>query len=64
MEVFRLSRGKYAIPLSGKGAAFKAASWDSAEVELIYTAGNKSFSMSEVAVHLTLGTFPDHYFHL
>lgn len=58
MEVFRLSREKYARPLSGKGAAIKGARWNSAGVELIYTAANRSLAMAEVAVHLTLGTIP------
>lgn len=61
MEVFRLSREKYAISLSGKGAAIKGARWNSAGVELIYTAGNRSLAMAEVAVHLTLATLPDDY---
>ena len=61
MEVFRLSREKYAVPLSGKGAGIKGARWNSAGVELIYTAGNRSLAMAEVAVHLTLATLPDDY---
>ena len=61
MEVFRLSREKYAQPLSGKGAALKGARWNSVGVELIYTAGNRSLAMAEVAVHLTLATLPDDY---
>ena len=61
MEVFRLSREKYAIPLSGKGAAIKGARWNSAGVELIYTAENRSLAMAEVAVHFTLATLPDDY---
>lgn len=64
MEVFRLSREKYAIPLSGKGAAIKGARWNSTGVELIYTAGNRSLARAEVAVHLTLATLPDDYFML
>jgi RES domain-containing protein len=61
MEVFRLSRQKFAVPLSGKGAAIKGARWNSAGVELIYTASNRSLAMAEVAVHLTLATIPDDY---
>ncbi|MEO7316555.1 MAG: RES family NAD+ phosphorylase [Ginsengibacter sp.] len=64
MEVFRLSREKYAVPLSGKGAAIKGARWNSTGVGLIYTAGNRSLAMAEVAVHLTLATLPDDYFML
>ncbi len=61
MEVYRLSREKFASPLSGKGAAIKGARWNSAGVELIYTAKNRSLAMAEVAVHFTLATIPDDY---
>lgn len=61
MEVFRLSREKYATPLSGKGSALKGARWNSVGVELIYTAANRSLAMAEVAVHFTLATLPDDY---
>lgn len=61
MEAFRLSRAKHAEPLSGKGAALKGARWNSAGVELIYAAMNRSLAMAEVAVHLTLATIPSDY---
>ncbi|NUM80765.1 RES family NAD+ phosphorylase [bacterium] len=61
MEVFRLSRQKFANRLSGQGSAIKGARWNSIGVELIYTAGNRSLAMAEVAVHLTLATLPDDY---
>ena len=61
MEVFRLSKKKWASELSGKGAALKGARWNSLGTEIIYTASNRSLAMAEVAVHLTLGTLPDDY---
>ena len=61
MEAYRLSRRKYAAPLSGKGAAIKGARWNSIGVEMIYLASNRSLAMAEVAVHLTLPTLPDDY---
>jgi len=61
MEVFRLTRKKFAGSLSGKGAALKGARWNSAGVELIYTAANRSLTMAEVAVHFSLSTLPDDY---
>ncbi len=61
MEVFRLSRQRFATPLSGKGAALFGGRWNSPGVELIYTACNRSLAMAEVAVHLTLATLPDDY---
>lgn len=61
MEVYRLSRRKFADSLSGKGAALKGARWNSVGVELIYTAANRSLAMAEVAVHFTLATLPADY---
>lgn len=61
MELYRLSREKFAGSLSGKGAALKGARWNSVGVKLIYTAANRSLAMAEVAVHFTLGTIPPDY---
>ncbi len=61
MEVFRLSRQQYADTLSGAGAAIKGGRWNSIGFELIYTAGNRSLAMAEVAVHFTMATLPDDY---
>jgi RES domain-containing protein len=61
MEVYRLSRERFAGTLSGKGAASKGARWNSVGVELIYTAANRSLAMAEVAVHFTLATLPVDY---
>lgn len=47
--------------LSGKGAAIKGARWNSVGVEMIYTAGNRSLAMAEVAVHLSMATLPADY---
>lgn len=58
MEVFRLARRAYALPLSGIGAALKGARWNSAGVEMIYSAANRSLAMAEVAVHFSLATLP------
>lgn len=61
MQVFRLSREKYALPLSGKGASIKGARWNSPGTEIIYTAENRSLAMAEVAVHFTWATLPSDY---
>jgi RES domain-containing protein len=61
MEVYRLSRAKYGLSLSGKGAAIKGARWNSAGTELIYTASNRSLAMAEIAVHFTIATLPADY---
>jgi RES domain-containing protein len=61
MEVYRLSRQKFASAMSGIGAALKGARWNSAGVEMIYTAANRSLAMAEIIVHFTLATIPDDY---
>lgn len=61
MEVFRLTRQKFADSLSGKGAALKGARWNSMGIEMIYSAANRSLAMAEIAVHMTLATLPDDY---
>jgi len=61
MEVYRLSREKFANTLSGKGSAIKGARWNSVGVEIIYTAANRSLAMAEIAVHFTLATLPVDY---
>jgi RES domain-containing protein len=61
VEVYRLSRERFADVLSGKGAALKGARWNSLGVEIIYTAANRSLAMAEVAVHFTLATLPSDY---
>lgn len=58
MEVFRLTRQRFAGSLSGKGAATLGARWNSAGTELIYTAANRSLAMAEVAVHLSYSALP------
>ena len=61
MQVFRLVREKFAVPLTGKEADNKGARWNSIGVELIYTASNRSLAMAEVAAHFTLATLPNDF---
>ena len=61
MRVYRLTKKKYKDKLSGKGAAIKGARWNSAGVEIIYTASSRALAMSEVAVHLTYEMMPSDY---
>ena len=61
MEVFRLTRRKFAEPLTGLGAALRGARWNSMGVELNYTAENRSLAMAEVAVHLSLANLPEDF---
>ena len=64
MEVFRLARAAYKNKLDGKGAAIKGARWNSAGVEIIYTAANRSLAIAEVFVHLTAATLPVDFYML
>jgi RES domain-containing protein len=61
MEIYRLSKETYASSLSGIGAALKGARWNSAGIEMIYTASNRSLAMAEVAVHFSAATMPSDY---
>jgi len=61
MEVFRLTRKKYAETLSGVGAALRGARWNSAGVELVYTSSSRALALAEVAVHLSVATLPSDF---
>lgn len=61
MEVFRLSRRKYARHLSGEGTSIAGGRWNSIGTELVYTASNRSLAMAEVAVHLALASLPEDF---
>lgn len=61
MQVFRLSRKKYAKDLSGKGAAIFGNRWNSKGIEMLYTAQSRALAMAEVLVHLSLAALPDDY---
>ena len=54
MEVFRITKSKYSKGLSGKGAAINGARWNSRDIEIIYTAANRSLAMAEVVVGLNI----------
>lgn len=58
MIVFRLTRKRYPVELSGKGAAVYGARWNSPGVEMIYTAESRALAMAEVVVHLSVAMLP------
>ena len=58
MQVFRLSRKKYASELSGIGASKSGNRWNSKGTEIIYCADSRALAMAEVSVHLSLVTLP------
>ena len=62
MQVYRLTREKYATPLHGKGAALSTYNrWNSKGTEMIYTSENKALTILEVLVHLTENQIPNDY---
>lgn len=58
MQVFRLSRKKYASELSGVGASKSGNRWNSKGVEIIYCSDSRALAMAEVSVHISLATLP------
>lgn len=61
MQVFRLTRKKYKIGLSGKGAAVMGARWNSKGTEIIYTSASRALAMAEVFIHLSLNKLPSDF---
>ena len=61
MKVYRLSRSAYAADLSGKGASLKGGRWNSAGVDMIYTADSRALAMAEVMVHFSAAMVPRDY---
>lgn len=61
MNVYRLSRSKYAESLDGRGAELAGGRWNSKGIPVVYTAEHISLCMAEVAVHLPLGILPADY---
>ena len=61
MKVYRLARKKYAIELSGKGAAKSGNRWNSKGTELVYCADSRALAATEVLVHLSIATMPDDF---
>lgn len=61
MIVYRLTRGKYALDLSGTGASMFGYRWNSKGVKAVYTASSRALAMAEVLVHLPLDFLPEDY---
>ena len=62
MIVYRLSRGKYARDLSGKGAEMYGGRWNSKGTPLIYTSQSRSLTFAEISMHIPLGIIPKDYY--
>lgn len=61
MIVFRLTKGKYALDLSGMGASIFGYRWNSKGIKALYTASSRALAMAEVLVHLPMGFLPEGY---
>jgi RES domain-containing protein len=62
MIVYRLSRGKYRLDLSGKGAELYGGRWNSKGVAMLYTSQSRALAFAEVAIHMPVGIVPKDYF--
>ncbi len=58
MEVYRLTKEKYAGKLSGVGAAKFGNRWNSKGVEIVYTSASRALAITEILVHLPTGLIP------
>ena len=61
MIVYRLSTGKYAADLSGRGAELVGGRWNSKGVAMLYTGASRALCTAEIAVHLPLQIVPQGY---
>lgn len=62
MIVYRLSRGKYHLDLSGKGAELYGGRWNSKGVAMLYTSQSRALAFAEVAIHIPVSIVPKDYF--
>ena len=62
MIVYRLSRGKYHLDLSGKGAELYGVRWNNKGVAMLYTSQSRALAFAEVAIHVPVGIVPKDYF--
>jgi len=62
MISYRIAKEQYKNSLSGIGAAKYGGRWNSAGVEIIYTASSRALAMAEVLVHIDMNEVPDDYY--
>lgn len=61
MIVFCLTKEKYALDLSGRGASIFGYRWNSKGIKALYTASSRALAMAEVLVHLPMSFLPEGY---
>lgn len=62
MIVYRLTKGKYHLDLSGKGAELYGGRWNSKGVSMLYTSESRALAFAEIAMHIHMGIIPKDYF--
>lgn len=62
MIVYRLTKGKYHLDLSGKGAELYGGRWNSKGVPMLYTSESRALAFVEIAMHIPMGIVPKDYF--
>jgi RES domain-containing protein len=62
MIVYRLTRGKYHLDLSGKGAELYGGRWNSKGIPMLYTSQSRALAFAEIAMHIPMGIVPKDYF--
>lgn len=62
MIVYRLSKEKFHLDLSGKGAELYGGRWNSKGVAMLYTSQSRALAFAEVAIHIPVGIVPKDYF--
>lgn len=61
MRLFRLSKQKYSMDLSGKGAELAGGRWNSRGKAVLYTSQSRALCTVEIAVHTPLANIPTDY---
>ncbi len=62
MKVYRLSKEKYKLDLSGIGAEKLGGRWNSKGTRLVYTSDSRALAKLEVAVNMALNRLPKNYY--
>lgn len=62
MMVFRLSKEKYKLDLSGIGSEKLGGRWNSKGTRMVYTSDSRALAKLEVAVNMALNRLPKNYY--
>lgn len=62
MIVYRLTKKKYHLDLSGKGAELHGGRWNSKGIPMLYTSESRALAFAELAIHIPVGIVPKDYF--